>query len=303
MKNIIITGATGLIANRLISLLIKNEEYTLFLISNSIEKCQAQYVGYGNINCFTLKQFTEKYSYSEKEFDTVIHTAFARQTTGNLLTDSLNYTRKVLELAQTIRLKRFINISSQGVYGNRGNPPYTENAEPDPADMYAMAKCAQEILVDSSLHNTGLIHTNARICSVCSVCDNARFMNIFCQKVFMREPITITAEKQQIAFIDIEDIAEAIYILLCDSSGEPWEKVYNICTNENSTIGKVAELIKQVAEETYNIPVELVYKESNCAQRVGMSADRFMKRFGWKPRFGYKEMIEHLFEHFAKEPR
>lgn len=293
MKNIVITGATGLIAGRLISILMNNQEYSLFLISNSVAKCQAQYDGCANVHIYTLKQFAEKYSHSETEFDTVIHTAFSRDAKGSLLADSLNFSREVLQLTKTIRLKRFVNISSQSVYGNQGTPPYTEEAAPNPVGMYAMAKCAQEILVEGCLQNTGLAYTNIR---VCSVCDNARFMNIFCQKAIRREPITITAENQQVAFIDIDDIAEALYILIRDTSDEPWEKVYNVCTNQNSTIGKVAELIKQVAKETYNIPVELVFESADCNQRVGMSAERFMVRFGWKPHFGYKEMIERLFK-------
>lgn len=295
MKNIVITGAGGLIATELSMVLLRNPEYRLFLISTHVDTIEKRYKDYKEyVKCFTLDSFIDYIDSSNVVFDICIHTAFARSGRGDLLVSSLEFQRKLLSCLNVERLKSFVNISSQSVYGKMSEPMWTEETPLDPDYLYAMGKYSSEVITEILLQNSGIRWANVRLCSVC---ENARFVRIFVQNAINGIPIHLTAPDQVCSFIDVRDVASALMSLIEKSESLETYHVFNLGANLTNTIKSIALLVKEVGENCYNTPeVVITEEESDNKTRIGMDTTRFMREFNWSPKYDMKGMIISLFE-------
>lgn len=301
MKNIIITGANGLVATELTLQLLKQTDSFLFLLSTHVEILLERYSGYSNrIRCFTLQTFSEflKKESERISFDICIHTAFSRSANGHLIVESLNYQQELIGLLKCSTLKTFINVSSQSVYGKMSVPLWKENTPLEPDYLYAMGKYSSEVITRLMLMTTGIKWTNIRLCSVMG---NARFVRVFVQNAIEGKAIHLTAPDQHCSFIDVRDVAHALHSLIENVDTIALEKTYNLSANLVCSIGKIAQRVKEIGEEIYGISnVIITESESDNHNRIGMDASLFMQTFNWKPQYGINEMIKSVYEELIK---
>lgn len=294
MKNIIITGASGLIASELTVSLLTNSGYFLHLITSSPTLLKKRYISQQNFDVYTIEEFIEYTKHNGTHFDCLIHTAFARTSDGAELAKSLDYYSTILHIAQTIDLVSLINISSQSVYGLSNKPFWTEQTPCAPTYMYALGKYATEKMTELALNKTQINYTNIRLSSVC---ENARFLNVFVKNALSGEPITIMGGSQTCSFIDVRDVATALKCIIEDSNNTHFASVYNVGTNEKYSIESLAYLVKDIAKQKYQRDVSIQKESSNDSQDVGMDCSSFMDTFGWSPKYSINNMIISLFEY------
>ncbi len=294
-QNIIITGSSGLVATELIFLL-KDKPYNLFLLSTNPAIVKKRYENNSNIFCFDLDTFLN--IANKQAYQCLIHTAFARSSEGDKLVKSLEYNTKVLELAKNINLKSYINISSQGVYGQKSKPLWNENTIIAPSGMYALAKSSAELLTNKILKNTSINYTNIRLASVC---ENARFLNVFVKNAINNVPIKIIGGQQKLSFIDVRDVALALYAVILKSSDISFNQVYNLGTNQMNTIESFAREVKNIGERDYNLVVTVLKEEKDITLEVGMDSTLFMNTFLWQPVFSQQEMLANLYEYILNQ--
>lgn len=293
MKNIIITGASGLVATELVLLLQEKTDFNLFLLSTNIEQIKSRHHG-DRVRCFTIEEFSHYLPQSGKSFDFCLHTAFARSSDGRSLVESLLYQRTLLELVKQNDVKHFVNISSQSIYGKRSTPLWEEDTPPDPDYLYAFGKYTSCLMTELMLQESKTKWLNVRLCSVC---ENARFMRIFVQNVIEGKPIHLTAPDQHCSFIDVRDVATALYSLLDKAENAKWNRVYNLGANIVNSIREVADVVKRVGEKEYGLKnVTITEEQSDNHVRIGMDASLFMRTFDWKPEYDMEKMIRSLFE-------
>lgn len=226
--------------------------------------------------------------------DVIIHTAFARTGKAVDYVSSLEFTEQLLSFALLNQPKAYINISSQSVYGNASKPYWTEMSPVTPDSMYAIAKYATEEMTRLALDREPLKYTNIRLCSVC---EPKRFVYKMVDNVLHQKPIRLTAPDDECSFIDIRDVTSGICALLQHIDDVPWERVYNLGANIRMTIAEVANLIKEVAAEQYNITDISIAEEHEpeSIHYVGMDASLFMNTFNWKSKYSMKHMITECF--------
>lgn len=293
MKNIIITGASGLVATELTLLLLDKTNFNLFLLSTNIERIKSRYKE-DRVRCFTIEEFLELSKNHKVAFDFCIHTAFARSSDGKELCKSLSYQRKLLATLKSCGIKYFVNISSQSVYGKRVAPLWKEDTSLDPDYLYAFGKYTSEVITELMLTNTQIKYLNIRLCSVC---ENARFVRIFVQNAIEGKPIHLTAPNQLCSFIDVRDVATALYSLIDKADDAEWDRVYNLGANIVTSIREVANIVKFVGEKEYGLKdVVITETQSDNNVRIGMDASLFMKTFDWKPQFDMEKMVKSIFE-------
>jgi len=151
LKNILITGANGLIGTSLLPLLA--EEYHVFAITSQKNTQNTKNITFISIDL--SKEWNT--AVLPKNIDSVIHlaqSAYFRdfpEKTQEVFAVNTGSTLKLLHYAQQIGVKKFIYASSGGVYGN-GEQHFSEDSPLAPSGdlgFYLSTKLCSEILVES----------------------------------------------------------------------------------------------------------------------------------------------------------
>lgn len=295
MKNILITGATGLVATELAIHLLHDTNANLLLVSNHIDELQCrEYAQNARAACVVLEDLEKFVKEHNISIDICIHTAFARSGNGNLIVSSIDYLQKVLSVVKSLHIHTFVNISSQSVYGKITPPLWTEDSPLDPDYLYAMGKFASERVTELMLRDSDVRWTNIRLCSVC---ENARFVKVFVQNALDGKEIHLTAPDQGCSFIDVRDVADALTAFVKQESDVRLEAVYNLGANQQYTVEEIAQMVKSIGESRYCAsPVSISKETSDNHTRIGMDSSKFMTVFGWHPKYSMRDMIISMFE-------
>lgn len=291
MKTIIITGASGLVASQLTNDLLDKTDYRLLLISTHPDKIAKRYkASHDRIFCLSLLDLA-KYIDEGLSVDCCIHAAFARSSDGTQLVSSIEFTTSLIKLLQKVQLKTFVNISSQSVYGKDQNLS-KETTPLNPDYLYAFGKYTTEVITKIMFENSSVNWTNIRLASVC---ENARFMNIFVKNALAGIPIHITAGDQGCSFIDVRDVSSALQSMI-ESKDSHFSETYNLGTCAIYTIRQIAEKVKNIGDKSYGTSVIITEEKSNNCQKVGMDNKLFSETFNWFPAYSIDDMIISLYE-------
>lgn len=295
MKRIVISGAGGLVATELAMLLLAETDAQLLLISTHPETTAERYSCFSHrVSCHTLDSFARHVTVGNIDYDICIHTAFARSSNGNLIVNSIEFQKELLRVFKATKLKVFVNISSQSVYGKLTKPMWTENSPLEPNYLYAMGKYTSEVVTECILSGTNIEWTNIRLCSVC---ENARFIRVFVQNAIEGRPIILTAPNQYCSFIDVRDVAAGLKSLIEYSKHKKLKHTYNLGANLFTSIKKIAWMVKEIGEKNYGIrEIHITEENSGNAVQIGMDASSYMKDFDWTPIYSMEDMIKKLYE-------
>lgn len=290
MKNIVITGASGLVATELTHLLLQETgRYHIFEVSTHPEKLCERYKDVANVECMTLEELA---NVGSVEIDAVVHCAFARSKDPGDLAKSLQFTSTLLRIVKEMRPGVFVNISSQSVYGQENPPMWTEQTPPAPDYLYALGKFATEEMTRMALEGTGIKFTNIRLSSVC---ENARFLNVFAKNALTGVPISVQGGNQMCSFVDVRDVADGLKKVIEQApSMEDLRTVYNLGSGKTRTIRELAEDTKRIVETEEGKRVEVKITPADIKLEVGMDISLFCRTFNWQPEYNYDDMIRSL---------
>lgn len=291
MKNIIITGSSGLVATELIGNLLNSGDYIIYAVSTNPDKLKSRYEEKENVICLNLNEL--KNIVYENSFSALINCAFARNKSGRDIASSLEFIRELIDIVKGTRLDAFINISSQSVYGQKEKPPWKENTPVDPDYLYAVGKYASEVIVKSAFSNTDINFTNIRLASVS---ENARFLNIFVKNAIAGTPIKVMGGNQICSFIDVRDVADALTAVIKKANEIHFADVYNLGIGKTRTILELAEDVQRIYREKYGNDVIIEREDADIKLEVGMDNKLFCQTFDWNPKLDYDDMIFSLLE-------
>lgn len=288
--NVLITGASGLVATELILNLLDSTDYELLLVTRDKKKLEERYED--NLNRIKVLTLEELATEKSCRFDVCVHTAFSRSSDGGQIASSLLFLQQLCKICTEQKVATFINISSQSVYGNDYTPGTAEDGVCAPSYMYALGKYSSELICEEAFCRTSTKVYNIRLSSVC---ENARFVRIFVENALKCMPITLTAPQQTVSFIDVRDVANALSLLIKSRNAQ--SGIYNLGTGEWYTIRKVADTVKRIGEKKYGVSnVEIIENDNGTLTQIGMNVDKIKSTLDWTPEFTLDDMIISLFE-------
>ncbi len=293
MKTIIITGGRGLLATELTKQLLKSRNVYIVLISRHPERITKKQ----NLRISSLSQLMTDKDLTNRNYDALVHTAFSRSYDGRLLLSSLNYLEEVIYISKQIKLKSFINISSQSVYGNlkENDKLYNEASQIAPNDAYGIAKSLSEVLVNSLFENDSINYSNIRLASLLSHKEKSRFINKLVERAKNIEDLNVYGGKQEYSFIDVRDAADGIMSMI-ERNDKVWERIYNLGSGKVYSLYNLAEMVVEIAKNKYNknIKINIIPSDNNC--KIGMDTSLFKRDFSWLPKIDIKTSIINLFD-------
>lgn len=290
MRKIVITGASGLLGTELIDTIIENSDDLLFLVSTHANTLKKKYDNIQRIVCLDIEEFEN----IKQNYDCLLHLAFARSKDSEQLASSLDFTEQIINIAKKKNVQSYINISSQSIYGDINEPLWKEDASAAPTSLYALGKYATEKMTRIAFNGTDVNWTTIRLASIC---ENARFVNVFVKNMMAGQPITIIGGSQMCSFIDVRDVAVALYRVIEASDNYKLREVYNLGTGTQTSIVEIANAVNRIGHLEYKLPeIEIVINPQDVKLNAGMDNSLFCRDFNWTPTYSMDDMIRSLFE-------
>ena len=283
MKNILVTGASGLLGSHVVKHLLEQDCHIIVSILPEEKSTYQSLEGVEVI--FNDDIFVGNLPH----ISSVINCAFARSNQANDLASAIDFTQKLINGFKLAQVDSVINISSQGVYKRLPvGGLSTEESPIEPIDLYSMAKYA----VEKTFETSGLANvTNIRLASINM---KQRFLYHFVQKAKNHETITINSPTQHASILDVEDAAEALakLALLPIQDRKP---VYNLGTGDQISLLELANLVNEIGQE-YDAQAQIIMQDNGVTNTAGVDISLISQDCDWRPIVSYRHMIESFYK-------
>lgn len=313
MKNILVTGGAGFIGSNFINhILGKRDDYNIINLDlltyagnlenliQSEKKKNYRFVK-GDITDFKFvdeifQKFKIKY---------VIHFAAESHVDRSILGSEIFYrtnvmgTNVLLELARKYEVEKFLQISTDEVYGSLGKEGlFTENTPLSPNSPYSSSKAAADMMVLAFYHTYGLPVSITR-------CSNNYGPFQFPEKLIPLMIINSINNKKLPVYGDGLYVRDWIYVVdhnkaveLVFENGKIGE-VYNIgASNEMPNI-KIIKLILSHLKKGEDL-IEYVKDRPGHDRRYAIDSSKIQNELDWKPSFTFDNAIADTIEWYLK---
>jgi UDP-N-acetylglucosamine 4-epimerase len=275
MSKILVTGGAGFIGSEISHLLVSlGHEVVAFdnLFSGHMENIN-DLLAFENFTFIQgdVRNFDECLSASVG-VDYIIHQAalvsVPKSIEEPILNNEINIKGfvNILEAARKNKIKRVVYASSSAVYGDNDDMVKVEEHTGKTISPYALSKLADEWYAGLYYRLYGLPTVGLRYFNVYGEKQDpssvySGVISIFFKKAMNDEPITIYGNGEVTRdFIYVNDVARANW-QACIGDAVSVGQVYNIGTNQATTIKELAEMILKIANK--NIPI--IYSQ----ERIG----------------------------------
>jgi dTDP-glucose 4,6-dehydratase len=303
MTRVIVTGGCGFIGSNFIRLLL--EKYVNIEVVN-IDKLT--YAG----NLDNVAEFADepRYQFVRVDItqpeaveqvlvqgaDALVH--FAAETHVDrsihdaepfLRTNVLGTTR-LLDAARRHQIGRFVQVSSDEVYGSLGaTGSFTEEAQLAPNSPYAASKAAADLLVRSYGHTYG-------VPAIITRCGNnygpyqfpEKLIPLFICNLLNDEPVPVYGDGQQVRdWIHVRDHCTAIDMIRQHGR---IGTIYNVGARCERTNLELTELLLDILHKPRSL-IRFVADRPGHDRRYALDTTKLEKELGWRPAIAIEEGI------------
>ena len=306
-KNILVTGACGLIGSAFIDFLMEHKAncniYAMARNHRNIEKRFSHYLGNslfhiveGDVNVSLTQDIT--FHYIINAASNANPNAYATDPVGTMWTN-INGTKNLLDYGKAHGLERFLYVSSGEVYGNGDVDEWSES-DSGYVDCMTMRSCyptskrATETLCVAYSRQYGIETVVARPCHMYGphfTDSDSRAYAQFVRNARKHENIVLKSKGEQYrSWLYVKDCASALLTILL--KGQSCE-AYNIA-DENScvTIRELAETIAHIGggKVVFDLPSE-VEKQGFSVIRKAVFNTSKLEGLGWKPQYNLQNAL------------
>ena len=231
------------------------------------------------------------------EADVIVHFAAESHVdrslmeSGAFITTEVLGTYVLLEAARkSKRLKRFLHMSTDEVYGDVPDGRFSAETDPlHPRSPYSASKAGAEMQVMAYVETYGLPVIVARPANNVGPRQHVeKFVPLCTTNALNDLPLPIYGDgRQQRDWLFVEDNCEALELLL--EQGEPGQ-VYNIGAANHRYNIEVAELILDLLDKPRSL-IRFVEDRAGHDRRYAVNSAK-LARLGWSPRHDFRSAIE-----------
>lgn len=306
MRKILITGVAGLLGSHLAEYLCdRYEVYGIDDLSGGYKENIDPRVKFYLGDLGNLGWLSEVFD--EIKPDVVYHfAAYAAEGLSPFIRN-FNYTNNlicsVIVINECIKHNaKLIFTSSMAVYGH-GEPPFTEDQTPNPADPYGIAKYAVELDIRQAGNQFDLSHAIVRPHNVIGIRQNIwdkyrNVIGIWIRKVLNKENITIYGDGEQTrAFSDIKFCLPAFEQLMTIDG------VFNLGSDKFYTLNETAKMMQKVAQEFgFNPQIEHLEARDEV-KHAYCSHDKAKEILDFKDETDLEQTIREMFAWAINQPQ
>lgn len=294
---IMVTGATGYIgANIIAKVLNEYENVTVIAAVRDQEQANKLQKIFNNHPRLSF-EFGElpNHVWKINDIDILIHSAgiLNKKDPSKLFQINVDGTRRLLEKAKDAKVKRFIYLSSQSVYGTRGPSPWLEKMPAQPEVLYAVSKYAGELLCLEEEFCTlqTITFRLARVYGDGVLAHNNILPHYYAKLVANKEPIPIFLYNQNsVNYIHISDVMEAVSKVI-STKDLPNKLLLNIGGHRAYTNVELGSICQEVAEfcQCAKPVLTFVKKQIKSSQAFTMDIKKAKTYLDWSPTMTMEE--------------
>ncbi len=304
MKKVLVTGGAGFIGSNFINHILKTRD-DYFIVN--LDKLT--YAG----NLENLKEVENNpnyvfvkgdivnrelldYLFDKYEINHVINFAAESHVDRSILGSEVFYrtnvvgTAVLLEAARNHNIKKFLQVSTDEVYGSLGATGlFTESTPLSPNSPYSSSKAGADMAALSFNHTYGLPVTITR-------CSNNYGPLQFPEKLIPLMIINALHDKKLPIYGDGMNVRDWIYVidhnraveLALENGGDG--EVYNVGASQEMTNIEIVKLILQILGKSEDL-IEYVKDRPGHDRRYAIDSSKIQNELGWKPEFRFEDAI------------
>jgi len=231
-----------------------------------------------------------------REVDGVVH--FAAEThvdrsildAGRFIDTDVKGTWVLLEAARRNKIKRFVHISTDEVYGEAVDRPSVEGDDLKPKSPYAASKVGADRLAYS-------FFTTYELPVIITRCSNnygpyqypEKLIPLFVTNALENKPLPVYGSgKNTRDWIHVDDHCRALEIVLFASGHEG--EIFNISSGDERSVLDITELIINALKKPRDL-IQHVKDREGHVLRHAVDSSKMRKTFNWSPKAGFEENI------------
>jgi dTDP-glucose 4,6-dehydratase len=292
LSEILVTGGAGFIGSAFVRLAVK-KGYRVIIIDNLTYAADLKRLeGAKRGVRFHKADIANKTSVEKifKKYHPKIVINFAAEThvdrsirdAGVFLKTNVIGTQVLLDISRKYKIKKFIHISTDEVYGEIERGAFTEESPLSPNSPYAASKAAGDLLIKSYIRTYNFPAVIVRPCNNYGIWQYPeKLIPLSILKVFRNEFIPIYAQGKNVReWLYVEDCVEGI--LKVAQRGRVGE-VYNLGSDEERQNIEVIKLLLRVL----GVPrdrIQFVKDRPGHDIRYKLDRRKVLKEIGWQPK-------------------
>jgi len=313
MKNILVTGGAGFIGSNFINHILgsKDDIYVVNLdkltYAGNLEnlKVSEKKENYVFIKGDIINDELVKYVFKNYNITHVVNFAAESHVDRSILGSEIFFrsnvlgTSVLLENARNFEVEKFIQISTDEVYGSLGSEGLFEESTPiHPNSPYAASKASAD-LISLAFHHTYNLPV------VITRCSNNYGPFQFPEKLIPLMIINALNNKNLPVYGDGLNIRDWIYVLdhnkaveLVLEKGKPGE-VYNIGASTEMKNIEIIKLILSHLDKPENL-IEFVEDRPGHDRRYAINSNKIRQELGWQPEFQFSNALKETINWYKK---
>ncbi len=311
--NLLITGGAGFIGSNFVHLILKEQSGVNLVNVDSLTYC-------GNLENLTSIEDNPRYSFvkaditdneameklfAERNFDAVVNFA-AESHVDRSITDPAIFLKTniigaqvLLDLTLKYKVKRFVQISTDEVYGSLPETGFFVEETPlAPNSPYSVSKASADMLVSAYVHTYDLDGVITR-------CSNnygpyqfpEKLIPLMITNALEDKPLPVYGDGMNVRdWLHVEDHCRAVWAAL--EKGETGE-AYNVGgSNEWHNLALVKELLK-ILEKPESL-LTFVKDRPGHDRRYAIDASKITNKLGWEPTYDFASGLRQTVEWYLE---
>lgn len=318
-RTILVTGGYGFIGSNFIHMLLKNNQSDVKVINLDAETYAAntenvkEFVGNDNFRSYTGKiEDTDYVNYicRVNNVEGIINFAAESHVDRSIsdfkpfLDTNVIGTLSLLTVAKDLKLKRFLQVSTDEVYGSLeldSNDKFTEDSQITPNSPYAAAKAAADGFVRSFYHTHGVPTLITR-------CSNNYGPRQFTEKLIPLMISNVLDGKSLPIYGDGLNVRDWIHVDdHCSAVWEVYERgkigeVYNIGSDNEWSNGELVRKIVSMMDK-WSAKIEYVNDRLGHDRRYAINSSKIHKELGWYAKIAFEDGLKSTIEWYIKQKK
>jgi dTDP-glucose 4,6-dehydratase len=304
MLSVLVTGGCGFIGSNFIRYLLQNDpevkviNFDCLTYAGNLDNLtdvadNPRYRFFrGNVtDPAAVKQAVGSDLHSIIHFAAESHVDRSIQDSSPFIRSNVLGTQVLLDAARALKVKRYIQVSTDEVYGSLGpTGAFTEETPLAPNSPYAASKAAADLLVRSYVHTFGLPGVITR-------CSNnygpyqfpEKLIPLFISNLLRNEPVPVYGDGQQVRdWIHVHDHCAGIHrVWRAGKSGE----VYNLGGRcEKTNLQLTHDLLQALGRPTSLI--RYVQDRPGHDRRYAIDCSKAERELSWKPTIVFADGLQ-----------